>query len=76
MAVPEQILPSLHYSIEDGFNDVFESLPEGLQERIMRAEELKVAPDEEITERNVRQATANAQQPRPSASRDQRIEFR
>ena len=65
MAVPEQILPSLHYKIEDGFNDVFESLPEGLQETIMRAEELKVTPDEKITERNVRQATTNAQQPSP-----------
>src|SRR5438094_1289974 len=31
----------------------------------MRAEELKVTPDEKITERNVRQATTNAQQPRP-----------
>ena len=59
---PEQILPSLEYSIKDGFNDVFEELPAWMQEKIKASDEVAGSQPtaEEITERNVRQATANA----------------
>jgi hypothetical protein len=62
MAVPDQILPSLVYSIEDGFNGVFEQLPVWIQEKIKASEEIagKRPSKAEIAERNVRQATANA----------------
>jgi hypothetical protein len=62
MAVPEQVLPSISYSIEDGFNEVFESFSEYLQEKIEGCDELGGSRPtaEEIAERNVRQATANA----------------
>jgi hypothetical protein len=60
-AVPEQALPSLSYSVEDGFNDVFSQLPTWIQDKIKASEEIAgvrpTAP--EIIERNVRQATAN-----------------
>ena len=62
MAVPAQITPSLLYSVEDGFGGCFEQLPEWLQLMIQSCEELggERPTVEEITERNVRQATANA----------------
>ena len=64
---PEQVLPSIEYSVKDGFNGVFKELPVWMQERIKASDEIagerpSVA---EITERNVRQATENAQEPRP-----------
>jgi hypothetical protein len=64
MAVPDQILPSLEYSVEDGFNEVFEELPVWIREKIKASDEIAgERPSEaEITERNVRQATANARQ--------------
>jgi hypothetical protein len=67
-AVPAQILPSLEYSVEDGFNDVFEQLPAWMKERIKASDEIAGARPsvEEITEHNVREATANAHvEPRP-----------
>jgi hypothetical protein len=66
---PAAISPTLHYVIEDGFNDVFEKLPEYVQLKIQAALEMTGEPDEPdeaIAERNVRQATANAlAQPHP-----------
>jgi hypothetical protein len=59
---PAQISPTLHYVIEDGFNDVFEKLPEYVQLKIQASLEMTgepEEPDEAIIERNVRQATAN-----------------
>jgi hypothetical protein len=62
MAMPEQILSSVLYAIEDGQNEVFESFPEYLQEKILASEELGGSRPtaEEIAERNVREATDNA----------------
>lgn len=62
MAMPEQILPSLLYAIEDGQNDVFNSFSDYLQERILASEELGGSrpTTQEIAERNVREATGNA----------------
>jgi hypothetical protein len=62
MAVPDQILPSLEYSIKDEGNDVFGELPIWIQEKIKASDEVAgVRPSvAEITERNVRQANANA----------------
>ena len=73
MAVPDQILPSLSYSVEDGLNEVFEQLPQWIQEKIKASDEIagprpSVAA---IAERNTRQATANAvsaKEPRPHPS--------
>ena len=65
---PAQITPTLHYQIENGFDDVFEKLPEYMQLKIQASLEMTGEPDEpdeEIIERNVRQATANAQEPKP-----------
>jgi hypothetical protein len=61
--VPDQILPSIDYSVSDGVdNDVFEKLPVWLQEEIKASDEIAgVRPTEtEVIERNVRTATANA----------------
>jgi hypothetical protein len=58
---PVQILPSLQYSIEDGLGGAFEELPGYIQNKILASDELSKRPSlEEITERNVRKATANA----------------
>jgi len=67
MAVPGQVLPSLEYSIEDGFNEVFEQLPKWIRDKIEASDEIggKRPSAAEIPERNVRQATANAQEPKP-----------
>jgi hypothetical protein len=65
--VPAQITPSLKYSIKDGVGGAFDDLPEWVQKMICASEEIGGARPsvEEITERNVREATANAQEPRP-----------
>jgi hypothetical protein len=63
--VPEQINPSLSYSILDGMGGAYDDLPQGIQKLIATSEEIGGARPSlaEITERNVLQATANAQEP-------------
>jgi hypothetical protein len=57
----------LKYSIKDSVGGAFDDLPEWVQKMICASEEIGGARPsvEEITERNVEKATANAQEPRP-----------
>jgi hypothetical protein len=68
MKVPAQISPSLTYSITDGVaGGRYDKLPGWIQKMILASEEIdgEHPSENEIAERNVRQATANAQEPRP-----------
>jgi hypothetical protein len=60
--VPAQITPSLRYSIKHGVGGAFADLPEWVQKMICASEEIGGARPSvaEVTERNVRRATANA----------------
>jgi hypothetical protein len=65
---PAQISPSLQYSITDGVaGGVYDKLPGWIQKLILASEEIdgERPSKNEIIERNVREATANAQEPRP-----------
>jgi hypothetical protein len=61
MQAPPQFLPSVQYSIEEGTGGAFDELSEYVQQKICASDELgKRSTKKEITECNVRQATANA----------------
>jgi hypothetical protein len=67
--VPDQISPSLTYCVDtDGIGPGrYDKLPPWIQKIVMASEEIdgEHPSQREITERNVRQATANALEPRP-----------